>query len=167
MPAGRDFASEVIGDPWDFEQPGDWNQMYSVDAYDARRSAWVGIPQLVNGVFTGKPDSTVPIIDLQFEASGRLQHGHAERHAVPDRRREVPEAFLPRAPVRDSTRPGRRPDGRDVVHADRAGHRRGGKLFISRGYNPHGNRYDNQMPVPQDGSGWQIYKVDLDTSAAC
>ena len=165
MPAGRDFASEVIGDPWDFEQPSDWNQMYSVDAYDARRSAWVGIPQLVNGVFTGKPNSTVPIIDMQFEGIGggfNMAGRNGMRYPI-DGGKYRRLSFR----VRRSVIP---PDpGADLMgvtwftQITRAAGA-GGRLFISRGYNPHGNRYDNQMPVPQNGSGWQIYKVDLDSS---
>ena len=39
------------------------------------------------------------------------------------------------------------------------------RLFPSRGYDPHAARYENQMPVAQQGTGWQIYKVDLDGSS--
>ena len=65
--AGHDFASDVIGDPWDFEQASDWDQMYSLDALDPFKSAWASVPQSIGGVFTGTSQSAYPSINLQFE----------------------------------------------------------------------------------------------------
>ena len=38
--SGPDFASNVIGDPWDFNQASDYSYMFSEDAAGAGLSGW-------------------------------------------------------------------------------------------------------------------------------
>ena len=69
LPAGPDFASDVLGDPWDFEERTDWVQMLSLDGLDPTKSAWVGTPALEDGFFKGTSASTMPAVCLQFEGA--------------------------------------------------------------------------------------------------
>ena len=70
LPAGRDFATEVLGDPWDFEQESDWIRAFSLDGLDPTTSAWADTPVLENGKFKGRSRTTQPVLSLQFEGLG-------------------------------------------------------------------------------------------------
>ena len=166
-PAGHDFATEVVGDPWDFEQASDWDQMYSLDAFNPYKSAWVNRPELLNGVFTGTSNSTIPSVNIQFEGIAGGFNLAGGRNGI---RFPITGSKYRRLSfrVRRSANPA--DAGGDLMGVQwytqitrSAG--AGGKLFVARGYDPHTARYDNQMPVSQHGTGWQIYKVDLDASA--
>lgn len=161
--SARDFAAEVIGDPWDFEQAEDWNQTYSIDVNDANRSAWRGIPTLANGIFTGVSQSRIPTVNLQFEgiAGG---FNMATRNGV---RYPIDATRFRRLSMRVR---------RSVSQADLGGvnwfngitrstSTVGGRLFAMRGFDTVARRYVNQMPLGSQSSGWQIYKVDLDVTA--
>lgn len=159
-PAGRDFAAEVIGDPWDFEQASDYNLMYSLHPSDPKRSAWAGVPTLNAGVFTGISATTTPKLSIQFEgiAGGFNMAGkNGVRYPI-DASRYRRLSFR----VRRSASP---PDLMQVLWFNgitRSPATAGGRLWPSAGYNDQAGRYTNQMPASRQGSGWQIYKIDLD-----
>lgn len=161
-PAGRDFASEVIGDPWDFEQESDYNLMYSLRWDNPLQSAWVGRPQLVNGVFRGVAATPMPWLSLQFEgiAGGFNMAG---RNGV---RFPIDANRFRRLSVRVKRPPTTLIDDTMQVMwfngITRTSTSAGGRLWPAAGYNGQANIYNNQMPAAQQGSGWQIYKVDLD-----
>ena len=56
--AGAEFATTVLGDPWDFDQRTDWVHMYSDNETGA--SAWAGTPTQDNGVFRGVSSGRTP-----------------------------------------------------------------------------------------------------------
>lgn len=160
--AGRDFATDVIGDPWDFEQETDYNLQYSLHQTDAYLSAWVGRPTLVNGVFTGIAANPAPKISLQFEgiAGGFNMAGkNGVRYPI-DANRYRRLSFRVRRPPT-----GVPYDGMQVLwfrDITRQAGSAGGRLWPAKGYNHQSNRYNNQMPAASQDSGWQIFKVDLD-----
>ena len=163
LPAGQDFASEVIGDAWDFEQESDWNLMFSLDALDPHKSAWSGIPQLVEGVFTGVANSTYPSINLQFEgvAGGfNMAARNGVRYPI-DANRYRRLSFRVRRSVVPSDAGGDQM-GAMWFSATTRNEGSGGALFTARGFDAQSSRYNSQMPPAQQGTGWQIYKVDLD-----
>jgi hypothetical protein len=166
VPSGRDFATEVIGDPWDFEQESDWNQMFSVDPVSPSTSTWVGRPTLSGGVLTGVVNSQYPNVSMHFEgiAGG---FNMAARNGV---RYPIDATRFKRISYR-VRRSVNAPAASDLMGViwftgiTRSAAANGGRLFPSRGYDPHANRHENQMPAAQQNSGWQIYKVDLDGSS--
>jgi hypothetical protein len=167
MPVGRDFATEVIGDPWDFEQESDWNHMLSLDAYDSYKSGWVGTPTHDNGILKGVSNSTIPTVNLQFEGIvGGLNMAARNGIRFPlDGGKYRRLSFRVRRSVTPTDA------GSDLMSAmwftalSNVPTGVGSKWFVARGYNPHAQRFENQMPAAQQNSGWQVYKVDLDLSS--
>ena len=166
MPSGRDFATEVMGDPWDFEQESDWNQMFSVDPVTPSTGSWVGRPALIGGVMTGVVNSQYPNVSMHFEgiAGGFNMAGRNGVRYPIDASRFKRISFRVRRSVNA-------PAASDLMGViwftgiTRSAAANGGRLFPSRGYDPHAARHENQMPAAQQGTGWQIYKVDLDGSS--
>ncbi len=161
-PAGRDFATDVIGDAWDFEQETDYNLQYSLHPTNAYLSAWVGRPALVNGVFTGIAATSAPKISLQFEGiEGGLNMAGKNGVRYPiDANRYRRLSFRVRRPATGIDYDLMQVMWfRDIV---RNANSAGGRLWPAIGYNQQGSRYNNQMPADRQRSGWQIFKVDLD-----
>ena len=167
LPAGRDFATEVLGDPWDFEQESDWLRTFSLDGLDPTTSAWADSPVLEGGAFKGRSRTTNPVVSLQFEGVGGdlnlaartgvrfpIDAGKYTRLSFRMRRSVVPanagEDLLDAHWYKKTTRT------EDPLT--------GSRLFPSRGWNPHSKRFNNQMPVAtQTTAGkWQLYMVDLE-----
>jgi hypothetical protein len=65
--AGPDYATEVLADPWDFEEASDYVHMFSEDYSNALLSAWSPMPTLQNGRFVGTPRVKRPRLQLIFE----------------------------------------------------------------------------------------------------
>jgi hypothetical protein len=161
-PAGRDFATDVIGDPWDFDEASDYNLMYSLHPTDPYRSAW-GSVSLPGGVFTGISSVTLPKISLQFEgiAGGfNLVTRNGVRYPIDANRYRRLSFRMRRSPT--ATVDYDLPGAMWFSATTRSASTSGMKLLVSRGYDPHAGRYDNQMPLDQQGAGWQVYKMDLD-----
>src|SRR5262249_47601161 len=67
--AAEDFASTVIGDPWDFENPDDYSYRYPMDvaAATAGQSTFQNVPDVANGLLHGVLRGSSPRVNLQFE----------------------------------------------------------------------------------------------------
>lgn len=161
--AARDFASEAIGDPWDFEQAGDFNQAYSLDPADQTRSAWAGRPTIAGGLFTGVSQARVPTLNLQFEGIERA-FNLATRNGV---RYPIDAATYRRLSMRVRRgaigSPGVELGGVTwFTGIPRSAATAGGRLFALAGYDGSAGRHLNQMPPDAQGTGWQILVVDLD-----
>ncbi|MBL8139607.1 MAG: hypothetical protein JNM38_00745 [Acidobacteria bacterium] len=160
--AGRDFATEVIGDPWDFEEATDYNYAYSMDDYTGT-PAFQSLPTVANGYFRGIARTSVPKVSLQFEGVvGALNSAYRTGVRYPiDANRYRALAFRVRRSVPMAT--GELLTALWFTGTVRSGDTSGLQYFGATGYNPFTNRYENQMPVGAQGSAnqWQIYKVDL------
>jgi hypothetical protein len=66
--AGSDFATEVIGDPWDFEQRTDYTYMFSDDTAGA--SAFTAVPGINDGLFQGVSRTGQVNVCMLFEGIG-------------------------------------------------------------------------------------------------
>src|SRR5688500_20259186 len=62
---GADFATTVLGDPWDFTERTDWVHMYSDN--EAGASAWSGTPTQTGGVFHGVSSGAAPSVQLLYQ----------------------------------------------------------------------------------------------------
>lgn len=157
----RDFASDVLRDPWDFEQASDYNQMYSLDPADPTQSAWSGRPRVEGGVFTGLSRTTGPTISLQFEGiAGGFNMATRSGVRFPIDANRYRRLSMR---VRRSAPPvaGEYAGVTWFTATDRAAGA-GTRLFALRGYDGFSRRHHNQMPLAAQDSGWQILVVDLD-----
>jgi hypothetical protein len=158
--AGPDFATTVIGDPWDFSQATDYVLMFS-DGWDRSTMA------VTSGKFTGVVSAANPVFPLlqtQFEGiNGALnivgRNGvrfpidtSAYNQIVFRMRRSVaPHAF-------------------DLIETTwfqettRTTSNSGARLGLSTGFDDVHQRYINQSPVASQSStaSYHIYKIDLD-----
>lgn len=164
--AGRDFATDVIGDPWDFEQATDYNFLYSIDNCICK-PAWVPMPTVASGYFRGISQSTAPKISMQFEgvlgAANSLYRtgvrypidGNTFKRLAFRIRRNV--AYVPEELLSTVW----------FTATQRIAGEFGVRYFTSVNYDPHVNRYENQMPLGAQGRAneWQIYKIDLTLGA--
>src|SRR5689334_14099007 len=62
---GVDFATSVLGDPWDFDQRTDWVSMYS--ANEAGASTFAGTPTQNGGVLSGVSSGSSPTVQLLYQ----------------------------------------------------------------------------------------------------
>src|SRR6187455_1397853 len=62
---GADFATTILGDPWDFTERTDWVSMYSDNESGA--SAWAGTPTQTGGVFRGVSTGIAPSVQLLYQ----------------------------------------------------------------------------------------------------
>jgi hypothetical protein len=158
-----DFATAVMGDPWDFEQATDYVYMFSLD--ESLQSSWNGIPTVQNGVFRGVARVGLLRLQMLFEGVlGALNLGTKNGVTFPiDTGRYRRLSFR----MRRSVTPPRADELFGAVWSTdsvRTPATVGGQMFLARGYDgTHSRRYHNQSPVASQGStGWHIYKVDLD-----
>jgi hypothetical protein len=155
-----DFATNVMGDPWDFDQPSDYAHMFS--------SGWLGMPAVTGGLFRGRVASgqhNHPLLQMLFEGV----HGawnQLERTGVAfpiDTRRYKRLAIRMRrttAPhVADTL------DATWIQNSCRGcANEVGIRVFASSGLDQHSSgKYVNQSPVAEQTSAtrFHIYKLDL------
>src|SRR4030095_17181944 len=62
--SGVEFASTVIGDPWDFNQRTDYVYMLSDDG--AGNPAFTSVPTMAGGLLSGISRGQTPMIEMQF-----------------------------------------------------------------------------------------------------
>ena len=62
---GVDFASTVIGDPWDFNDRTDWVQFYSDNGTGT--ALFSGTPTQTNGVLRGVSSGAAPSIQMLYQ----------------------------------------------------------------------------------------------------
>ena len=156
---GAEFATTVLGDPWDFDQRTDWVHMYSDNETGA--SAWSGTPTQSGGVFHGVSSGRSPWMMVLYNGlDGALNTVGRNGVLTPiDAGRYRRLSFRARRSVGTP----------DVV--DRIGAlwfpnmnlgNSGLALWQARGI-LGGAPHANMMPqAAQSGAGWQIYRVDLD-----
>jgi hypothetical protein len=65
-PASKDFATETMGDPWDFEEPTDYIYNYSLDN-GGRGGAFEPMPSFANGIFHAILHGGSPKMAMHFE----------------------------------------------------------------------------------------------------
>ena len=156
---GADFATTVLGDPWDFTERTDWVHMYSDN--EAGASAWAGTPTQTAGVFRGVSSGVAPSVQLLYQGiDGALNTIGKNGVTTPiDASRYRRLSFRARRSVGT-------PDVQDRVAAfwfpntSQAGG--GFALWQARGTLP-GSQHANMMPqAAQSGATYQIYRVDLD-----
>jgi hypothetical protein len=64
----NDFANDVIGDPWDFEQRSDFTYMFSDDGTGA--SAFQNVPEIADGLLRGVARTGTINVKMLFEGVG-------------------------------------------------------------------------------------------------
>jgi hypothetical protein len=156
-----DYATDVLSDPWDFEQTTDFVYMFSEDFQNANQSAWAGVPSLANGRLTGVPRVRRPRLQMLFEGVtgalnvvGRTGVGYPidstryRRLSFRMKRSVMPADWFWPTWYTQTTR----------------GSGTGTRIATSSGYDPRSGGYNNQSPVAQQGHAnqWHIYKIDLD-----
>jgi hypothetical protein len=156
---GVDFATSVLGDPWDFDQRTDWVSMYSGNETGA--STFVGNPTQAGGVLSGVSSGTSPTIQLLYQGvDGALNAiGKSGFNTPIDASRFKRLSFRVRRSVGV-------PDSLDRVAAtwfpntSMAG--AGFALWQAKGIYG-GAPHANMMPQAVQASAiYQIYRVDLD-----
>jgi hypothetical protein len=156
---GADFATTVLGDPWDFTERTDWVHMYSDNESGA--SAWSGTPTQTGGVFHGVSSGQAPSVQMLYQGiDGALNAiGKNGVNTPIDASRYRRLSFRARRSVGT-------PDVQDRIAAfwfpntSQAGG--GFALWQARGTLP-GSQHANMMPqAAQSGATYQIYRVDLD-----
>jgi hypothetical protein len=156
---GDDFATTILGDPWDFTERTDWVHMYSDNESGA--SAWTGTPTQTGGVFHGVSSGAAASLQLLYQGiDGALNTVARSGVTTPiDAGRYRRLSFRARRSVGT-------PDVQDRIAAfwfpnsSQAGG--GFALWQARGTLP-GSQHANMMPpASQSGATYQIYRVDLD-----
>ncbi len=157
--AGVDFASTVVGDPWDFNERTDYVYMFSDDG--AENPAFTSFATFSGGVMSGVSRGAAPAVQLQFEGvDGALNTVGRTGVVHPiDANRFQRLSFRVRRSVGIP----------DIV--DRVGvfwfpqttRAVGGfGLWQARGMLPNA-RPANMMPLAnQSSASYQIYRLDLD-----
>lgn len=160
--SGVDFASTVVGDPWDFNERTDYVYMFSEDGTD--QPTFTTIPTISNGVLSGVSRGAAPSVQLQYEGiDGALNTVGRNGVVTPiDTSRFRRLSFRVRRSVGIP----------DII--DRVGvfwfpntNRGGGGfgLWQARGM-LSGARPVNMMPLAAQTSAiYQIYRIDLDITA--
>ncbi|HEY8551729.1 MAG TPA: hypothetical protein VIL35_17355 [Vicinamibacterales bacterium] len=158
MRSGVDFATTVIGDPWDFDGQDDYVHMFSTDLASGAPS-FVNPPTLSGGILRGVVRGTHPTISLQFEGvSGALNIVGRNGVVTPiDANRFRRLSFRARRSVGTP----------DVI--DRVGaawwpnpSREGGGLGLWAARGILGRPVNMMPPSAQAGATYQIYRMDLD-----
>ncbi len=166
--AAPDYAAEVIGDPWDFDAPGDYDYTYSLgedtpEDGGNEYTTWQPYPTHANGVFTGITRERYPTLQMLFGgipgAMNAVQRTGI-RYPV-DAGRYVWLSFR----VRRSWAAGGSEMMKVLWEKGRraAGTPIGLTLFLARGYDNDTGRWVNQAPVASQGAAneWQIYRIRL------
>ena len=156
---GADFATTILGDPWDFTERTDWVHMYSDNETGA--SAWSGTPTQTGGVFRGVSSGIAPSVQVLYQGiDGALNTIGKNGVTTPiDAGRYRRLSFRARRSVGT-------PDVLDRVAAfwfpDTSQAGGGFALWQARGTCP-ASQHANMMPqAAQTGATYQIYRVDLD-----
>ena len=160
--SGVDFASTVIGDPWDMNQRTDYVYMLSDDG--TGQPAFTSIPTMAGGLLSGTSRGQTPMVEMQFSGVDGAFNS-AMKTGV---RYPIDASRFRRLSFR-LRRANGIPDANDLVGVfywpatTRAGG--GFKLRPARGPNP-GSSYANMSPTAsQAGGGYQIYRIDLDAAS--
>ncbi len=160
---GADFATTVLGDPWDFTERTDWVHMYSDN--EAGVSAWSGTPTQTGGVFRGVSSGAAASVQMLYQgidgALNTVGKGGVSTPIDASRYRRL--SFRARRSVGT-------PDGNDRVAAfwfpDTSQAGGGFALWQAKGVYA-GYQHANMMPqAAQAGATYQIYRVDLDVPLA-
>ncbi|MEO5822625.1 MAG: hypothetical protein ABIT71_19115 [Vicinamibacteraceae bacterium] len=156
---GAEFATTVLGDPWDFTESTDWVHMYSDNG--SGPSAFAGTPTQTGGVLRGVSSANAPSIQVLYQGiDGALNTVGRSGVITPiDTSRYKRLSFRARRSVGT-------PDSQDRIAAfwfpqsSMAGS--GFALWQARGTLPN-SQHANMMPqAAQAGATYQIYRVDLD-----
>jgi hypothetical protein len=165
--AGPDFATVVVGDPWDFSQRTDYVYMFSEDAAAPGQSSWSAVPTVAGGVLTGVARAAIPTMQIQFEGiTGALNL--VDRNGV---RYPIDPARFNRLSfrMRRSVTPAANNETFEATWyktTTRDASSVGGQLALTRGFTDQIGRYVNQSPVAsQTATSYHIYKLDLDHPA--
>jgi hypothetical protein len=151
--SGEDFATTVIGDSWDMSNRDDFVHMFS--------NGWASGPSLSNSVVSGV-GGTNPTVQIQFEGIlGALNSVGRNGWVFPiDANRYTRISFRMRR--------NRPPHDFDLLQVFwffdtiRTASTVGSKLGLSNDFDDSLGRYVSQSPpASQDGTGYQIYKLDL------
>ena len=164
VPAAPDYAAEVKGDPWDFDQSSDYVYTYSLGATQTsyEYTAWQPYPTVQNGLFTGITREPIPSLQMLFGG-------------VPGAMNAQQDTGLKRRSTRAATsrcRSGFVVRGRPALskHSASAGRRACAAFHLvalsscwPRGSTATPGRWTNQNPVGQQGAAndWQVYRVRL------
>jgi hypothetical protein len=162
-----EFATDVMGDPWDFEQPTDFVYMFSDDG-NGFESAWVSKPVISSGMLVGVPRVATPTLQLLQEPIPGAINGiqkTGQRYPI-DANKYRRLSFR----IRRSLAPADgelfglvwlREGGRSVSNL-------GGMSYNARAHtrlssSPLRFRFHNQTPLSQqtNASRFHIYRVDL------
>lgn len=157
---GDDFATTVVGDPWDFSQGSDYVWMFS--------EGWASRPAVssgrLSGVVSANGSDPSPSLQIQFEGvAGALNLIDKNGATYP-----IDPASYNRLSFR--MRRSTAPNIYDLIEAVwfKSSSRAtgvGSRLSLSTGYDDAIKRYTNQSPpASQTNPDYHIYKLDLDTS---
>ncbi len=156
---GADFATTVLGDPWDFTERTDWVHMYSDN--ETPFSAWVGTPTQTGGVFHGVSSGFAPSVQLLYQGiDGALNTIGKNGVTTPiDANRYRRLSFRARRSVGT-------PDAADRIAAfwfpDTSQAGGGLALWQAKGTYAASQHANMMPPAAQSGATYQIYRVDLD-----
>jgi hypothetical protein len=161
-PSGADFATTVIGDPWDFNERSDFVYMFSDDGSNpSPQPAFTSIPTVAGGVLSGVARSNQPGIQLQFEGiDGAINSVGRTGVVFPiDANRFRRLSFR-------AYRSSNIPAIQDFVGAfwwPNTGRGDGGLRYaFANGFTDLAP-IANMSPTAQQGAaGWHIYRIDLD-----
>lgn len=166
--AAPDFAAEVIGDPWDFDSPSDYDYTYSLGEDTPQDqgnefTAWQPYPSVANGVFTGVTREAVPALQMLFSGVPGAMNDVLRtgvRHPIDTSRYAWLSFRVKRSwtaadveTMKALWEEGRRGAGLPV----------GVLLFLARGYDNDMGRWVNQQPLGAQGGAneWQVYRFRL------
>ncbi|MPY86472.1 MAG: hypothetical protein GEU99_00945 [Luteitalea sp.] len=162
--SAEDYASTVMGDPWDFDQLTD--HVYMLEQLDGGES-WEGIPAVSDGVLRATARSATPTLFVLFEGmpgAVNLLEKTGLRHPI-DTRRFVRLSFRMRRSV--APRPGELVGAQYLTGIPRGATTWGVEQGPAAGDADSSSRIVNQSPLSQQTSpGWHIYEIDLDRRLA-
>ena len=166
--AAPDYAAEVMGDPWDFDAPSDYNYGYSIGEatpQDAGNefTSWQPHPTVSNGIFSGVTREPKPSLQMLLggipgamnavQKTGARYPIDAGRYSWLSFRVKRSWAAANVETMKLLWEAGRRSESTPV----------GIFIFLGRGYDNDMGRWINQAPVAAQGSAdqWQVYRVRL------
>lgn len=157
-----DYATDVLSDPWDFDQASDYVYMFSTDAFNADVSAWASIPTVSGGRFSGVSQVARPRVWLLYQGQagslnvvGRngvrfpIDSNKYRRLSFRLRRSQMPaDWFWPIWATQTNLVAGM-----------------GTQVAASKGFDTRYHAYLNQSAIAQqqNPNEWHIYKIDLDS----
>lgn len=156
-----DYSTDVLADPWDFDQAADYVYYFSHDPASPSQSAWQSVPTVQGGQFRGQSRVDRPRMQMIFEgiAGGLNVVGrNGVRFPIDSNKYRRLSFRMKRSAMPDDwfwpmwfTQTNR-------------GAGMGTRVAPTKGFDNRANAYVNQSKIADQGQAnvWHIYKIDLD-----